>query len=367
MLCVILTSCQKSVQVNPHATTAPVHDSELISNESDYLYVFNRYEEQLKSAPNRIRNDRLINYIEAVLCRLSINYCERLRVYVLENPEFNAHMLPNGAFIILTGLLLRVDNESQLAYVLAHELGHYVGKDGIKKINYSRLKNNNKSNKTTSVLRQSSNDVSLNKYTQKLEYDADLFAIDLLNKKQYDLNSVAKLFTDLAIENRAANKENIGGFNSSHPGTVRRISLFQKNSVDRSTHNLIDNPSWVKIKAFYIKKWLQLELSKREFKSSRVLLERLQKESPEPEYFDYFFAEIHRKQMGSDHQQKAKNYYLAHLQGKLVIDDAYKHLAQVYSALNKKQLAKNFYSKYLSSHPRPYDYNLIENRLLRFQ
>jgi len=50
----------------------------------------------------------------------------RLRVRVLRSNAFNAFAAPNGTVFVCTGLLARASNETQVAAVLAHELGHIV-------------------------------------------------------------------------------------------------------------------------------------------------------------------------------------------------------------------------------------------------
>lgn len=56
---------------------------------------------------------------------------------VLRDPTLNAFAMPNGRIYIHTGLLARLDNEAQLAMIVAHEMAHVtnrhalrVGRDG---------------------------------------------------------------------------------------------------------------------------------------------------------------------------------------------------------------------------------------------
>jgi len=44
----------------------------------------------------------------------------------LRDPEPNAFALPNGSIYVTTGLLALLDNESQLAAIIAHELTHVM-------------------------------------------------------------------------------------------------------------------------------------------------------------------------------------------------------------------------------------------------
>ena len=367
LVCLAMVSCQQPGKVVEDMEVSLQKNNQLTANESDYLYVFDKMEAQLKSAPNRVTDNHLNGYVEDVLCTLSSEQCSQVRIYILEDPDFNAHMLPNGAFIILTGLLLRVETESQLAYVLAHELGHYVNKHGIKKINYSKLRNSSRPGKSPNRLSRLTNFISINRYTQHLEREADLYSIDLLIKNHYDLNSVAALLVNVQAENTAAKKQNKGGFNSSHPGTDERISLIRQYIVDTELGASARENIWQQIRQSFLDEWLLLELRKREFKSSLVLLNRLKSSSDDPRFFDYFIGEVYRKQIGRENQRLAIDYYLSHLSGDHLVNEAFKHLADVYVELDKVAFAKQFYLKYLELNPRPTDYDLVKHRLSRLR
>ncbi|SHG49747.1 Putative Zn-dependent protease, contains TPR repeats [Chryseolinea serpens] len=47
------------------------------------------------------------------------------RVLIAKLPEVNAMCVGEGTFVVTTGLLGRINNESQLAFTLAHEIAHY--------------------------------------------------------------------------------------------------------------------------------------------------------------------------------------------------------------------------------------------------
>ena len=66
-------------------------------------------------------------YVEAVAERLLEPYPElrrQLRFYVLRSPEVNAAAYENGMVVVNTGLLAQLQNESELAFILAHEIVH---------------------------------------------------------------------------------------------------------------------------------------------------------------------------------------------------------------------------------------------------
>ena len=49
----------------------------------------------------------------------------KLRIYTVKSPQVNAYATGNGIIFINLGLMAQVENEAQLAYVIAHEVIHY--------------------------------------------------------------------------------------------------------------------------------------------------------------------------------------------------------------------------------------------------
>ena len=92
----------------------------------------NNYEEKLKTSGSRLKDKDLEKYLKNILCKLTVEYCKDIRVYVQNIPYFNAFMAPNGMMVVWTGLLLRAQNEAQLAAVIGHEAGHYIKRHSLK-------------------------------------------------------------------------------------------------------------------------------------------------------------------------------------------------------------------------------------------
>lgn len=83
------------------------------------------YERTLRTSQQVIRDPALNDYVRQVLCRTVGPECQQVRIYILRAPEFNATMAPNGVMTVWSGLLLRAQNEAQLAAVLGHEYSHF--------------------------------------------------------------------------------------------------------------------------------------------------------------------------------------------------------------------------------------------------
>jgi Zn-dependent protease with chaperone function len=73
----------------------------------------------------------------ALLGRLAARWPEspyRFRLIVVGAEAPNAFALPGGAIAVTSGLLEAVESENELAFVLAHEIGHFAGRDHLRAI-----------------------------------------------------------------------------------------------------------------------------------------------------------------------------------------------------------------------------------------
>ena len=98
--------------------------------EEDEKRLWNRSEEEERSIAKSgmLYQDRELEaYLNGVASKLQPPEAyERIpfRILVLKNPYCNAFALPNGYIYVHTGILARMDNEAQLATLLAHEMTH---------------------------------------------------------------------------------------------------------------------------------------------------------------------------------------------------------------------------------------------------
>ena len=76
-------------------------------------------------------DDFITSYVQSIFAKLTAtgidaNRSERLNVRIIQSPEPDAYMLPNGTMLISTGLLCTLDSEDELAAIIANEMSHFV-------------------------------------------------------------------------------------------------------------------------------------------------------------------------------------------------------------------------------------------------
>lgn len=176
-----------------------------------------------------------INYLEQIKKRIisndkNLQNRSNLNLHIIPNREINAFVSVDGNLYFTTSLLDKISDKEQLAFVLAHELGHYSHRDNLKA--FSRelsliaiaslvsILQNDSTRKTTSGLMNITNI----KYSKSQELNADLYANNAI-KKFYGTNKPAIKFFN-TIEKEDKNPDFIYMF-ANHPHPKERIKALQ--------------------------------------------------------------------------------------------------------------------------------------------
>lgn len=110
---------------------ARLQHPELGTDEGGLWALLDRQEERLRHSSFLIRDKDLNDYVHGIACRLAQAHCPDIRSYLVRSPYFNANMAANGMMQVWSGLLLRTQNEAQLAAVIGHEIGHYLARHSL--------------------------------------------------------------------------------------------------------------------------------------------------------------------------------------------------------------------------------------------
>ncbi len=112
---------------------------------------------------------------------------KNIRFYTLKTNVVNAFSTNQGIIFVSQGLVAQVKNEAQLAFVLAHEIGHYIEKHVIIGFRENIELMNSPRSISEKIKRYSI-------YSKDKEYEADRIGIQLYNKAGYNLNDLFTVF-----------------------------------------------------------------------------------------------------------------------------------------------------------------------------
>jgi hypothetical protein len=120
-----------------------------------------------------------------------------LRIYVLKSSQVNAFSTRQGIIFVTVGLMARMKNEAQLAFVLAHEIAHYK-----KKHSLNAFKKNKELFSSKSKYKQLSVEEKLLKslkHSRESELEADKFGYFLFKEAGYDVTQCLEVMDILAF------------------------------------------------------------------------------------------------------------------------------------------------------------------------
>jgi len=158
-------------------------------------------------------------------------------IKVLDAEEVNAMALPGGFFFVNSGLILKADNESELAGVMAHEIAHIAARHGTRQASRGQIINMASiplifmGGWTGYGIRQAASilvPVTFLTFSRGFEREADMLGLQYLYKAGYDPTS----FVDFFEKIQSMEKKKPGTMSrvfSSHPMTDDRIKDAQKN------------------------------------------------------------------------------------------------------------------------------------------
>src|SRR3989454_11016892 len=159
-------------------------------------------------------------------------------IKVIDSDEINAFALPGGFFYVNSGLVLRADEESELAGVMAHEIAHVTARHGTKNATKGEL------TQLAMIplillgpggwagygIYQGLNffiPLGYLKFSRDAEREADFLGLQYMYKAGYDPNAYVTFFEKVQAEERRR-PGSIPKVFSTHPPTPERIENAQK-------------------------------------------------------------------------------------------------------------------------------------------
>jgi beta-barrel assembly-enhancing protease len=158
-------------------------------------------------------------------------------IKVIDSEEVNAFALPGGFFFVNSGLVMKADNEAELAGVMAHEIGHVAARHGTRQATRGEIAQLGMiplifmGGWTGYGLYQAASvlvPVGFLQFSQRMESEADLLGLEYMYKAGYDPTAFVDFFEKIeTLEKRKPGT--LSKVFSTHPPTDARIQAAQKN------------------------------------------------------------------------------------------------------------------------------------------
>jgi len=256
------------------------------SDEGGLWGLMDREEKRLRRSPLTIKDPALNAYLHDLVCKLAGEHCPDIRVYPVRTPMFNAMMAPNGMMVVWSGLLLRAENEAQLAAVLGHELGHYLERHTVEQL---RAMKDQAVLSTlvglvggvTTFIGQMTLQAGLYAFSREHESRADRMGVRLMQQCGYDAREASAVWSNLLDEMKVTGGKEAGQRNdifATHPTSAGRrdelLALAGSGGGDKGEDRLRRVIAPLRLG------WLEDEVKRGQYEESLVLFARMLEHDP---------------------------------------------------------------------------------------
>ena len=374
-LCVILLGLALGACATPSPDVPDVEPGERPDATSDEggLWMYMQDMEHRLATSQQVINDPGLNeYLRDVLCRLAPSYCNDIRFYVVRTPHFNASMAPNGFMQIWSGLILRAQNEAQLAYILGHELGHYLrrhsvyqwrnvrGKSGA--LVYFQIATGAAGVGLAGDVAELAVMASVFAYSRDHEREADEVAFRLMTEAGYDPREAARMWEIVMEEEEAADRGGQVIWFATHPATKERAETLRALAAEATANGetgVTRRDEFLAAVRPFRRRFLRDELGKRDYAASQVVLENLLTQEDKAGDLHFFQGELYRMRAEEGDIQKAISSYRRALEADDAPPELHRSLGLMYWRAGRLTEAKSSFDNYLDLVPNAPDYLMI--------
>ncbi len=158
---------------------------------------------------------------------------QQYEVTLLNSPAINAFALPNGHLYVTRGLIALANDKSELASVIAHEMGHVIARHAEIRQEQARqaalvdhVMTEVVSDPQTTALALAKSKIALASFSRAQEFEADGIGVGISARAGYDPYGASRFLTDM--QRKADLKSGAPGgyapdFLSAHPSTPARV------------------------------------------------------------------------------------------------------------------------------------------------
>jgi predicted Zn-dependent protease len=211
---------------------ATVGQINLVSEEQE-LAMGAEFAQQLETELKFIRDPTVVGYISELgqsLARVSQRNNIPYTFHVVDSDEVNAFAVPGGYLYVNRGLIEAADNESELAGVLGHEIGHVVGRHSARQMTQqlglsalASLALGEDPGMLAQLTAQIAATGAISSYSRDMETEADRYGVQELYDAGIDPMGMATFFDKLE-EMHGSGGGSIEQFFSTHPDPGARAA-----------------------------------------------------------------------------------------------------------------------------------------------
>lgn len=208
-------------------------------SDSDELQLGQQFSRQIEQDIVLWRDPEVVTYIDNLGQRLA-QHSRRsdipYHIKVVDTDDVNAFAIPGGYLYVNRGLISTAENESELAGVMGHEIGHVVGRHGSKQLSKQyglQIISSLILGEDPGFVRQVAvgfagfgGNMALLRYSREAETEADLYSVHELYDAGIDPRGMATFFEKLlALHDREPGR--LEKLFSTHPPTRGRINTVR--------------------------------------------------------------------------------------------------------------------------------------------
>jgi len=218
------------------------YEKEASFDHSDHLY-------KMKYFGYLYEGEDLNKYLNGILEKLMPEEVKSLPIslYVSNSTIPNAYAYIDGSIMINLALLADFESEEEIAFVIAHELSHLILRHGITKA--AKSKKISRAERSE-ILTKDIRSLSMEKYSQEAEFEADSLAVVLMAQSEYNPNGAIRAlgnlgevtekkkmnkFAEIVIRILTADYKPNHAYIATHPKTADRVERVKRISNSAGT------------------------------------------------------------------------------------------------------------------------------------
>jgi hypothetical protein len=292
-------------------------------------------------------------------------------------------MAPNGYMEVWSGMLLRIDDEAQLAFVLGHEISHYEHQHSLS--TWRTLRGRATGAFMFSIVAAGagiglvgdiaylSTIASVMGYSREKETEADTLGFQRAVASGYDPQAGIAIWRALIAETAASDIEEVRkseAHNSifrTHPLSTDRIANLQALASNYSGSGVNERLRYRAAIRPNLSPWLRAELRGRDFGQTLNLLDRLAAHNEDLGVISYYRGETLRLRRGEGDLAAARVQYEAAIAQPDAPPETWRELGDLYERNGARAQAASMLAIYLSRAPEASDHALVQARYDRLQ